>query len=99
VFLKDHVGRLKCLTQDFDLTLLTSTDGYHARFYTADQFADLLRAFFGDVSMEVMGQDADAIPIPQRLRNIALKFVPETWLRARQSKDGAFLFATGSKPF
>jgi 2-polyprenyl-3-methyl-5-hydroxy-6-metoxy-1,4-benzoquinol methylase len=93
-----HLLKGKFLKQKFDTTLLASTDGFHARFYTDDQFADLFRAFFTDVSTDIYGLDADAMPLPRQIRPLALKMVSEKTLRKRQARDGAFLFLTASQP-
>ena len=97
-FLINHLARGKFLYQDFDQTLLASSDGFSARFYTPDQFSDLFCAFFGHVSIEICGQDSDSLPLPAPIRNIAIKFVRESWLRKRQSKVGAFLFLKARNP-
>jgi ubiquinone/menaquinone biosynthesis C-methylase UbiE len=97
-FFTHHLIKGKFLHQDFDQTLLASSDGYSARFYTSDQFSDLFYAFFKDVSTEILGQDSDSLPLPGRIRNIAIRFISENWLRKRQSKAGAFLFLKASNP-
>lgn len=98
VYLRDHVLKGGLLRQDFDHTLLASSDGYHARFYTPDQFADLFRAFFVDVTTRIFGQDADAIPLPSLMRRIGISLAPEQWLRNRQAKVGSFLFLEAREP-
>lgn len=95
---KQHLLKGKFLKQNFDATLLASSDGFSARFYTDDQFADLFRAFFKDVTTAVYGLDADAVPLPRHMRKLALKVVSEVTLKRRQSRDGAFLFLTASRP-
>jgi len=98
VFIKDHVVRGKMFRQDFDATLLASSDGFSARFYTRDQLEDLFRAFFGLVTVSTCGQDSDAIPLPARLRRMALRFVSHDTLVDRQRQHGAFLFVDASRP-
>jgi len=98
-YLKEHLLKGKFLHQDFDSTLLASSDGFHARFYTPDQFADLFYAFFNTVSTRIFGQESDAIPLPRRLRPIAMKVASEDWLRKRQSIAGYFLFLQASDPY
>lgn len=97
-FFTHHLVKGKFLRQDFDQTLLASSDGYSARFYTPDQFSDLFYAFFKDVSTEILGQDSDSLPLPSRIRNVVIRFISENWLRKRQSKAGAFLFLKASNP-
>jgi 2-polyprenyl-3-methyl-5-hydroxy-6-metoxy-1,4-benzoquinol methylase len=97
-FFKDHLLKGRFLKQDFDATLLASSDGFSARFYTPDQLADLLRAFFAEVRVNVFGLDADAVPLPSQLRQLILKIVPDAWLARRQARDGAFLFVEAEGP-
>ncbi|MHB1421801.1 MAG: class I SAM-dependent methyltransferase [Gemmataceae bacterium] len=98
-FVKDHLLKGGFLRGSFDQTLHQGTDGFSARYYTKDQFEDLFRAFFREVSCEVCGQDADAVPLPRFLRRLALRLVPETWLRRRQARCGGFLFLRARQPF
>lgn len=98
VYLRDHIGKLKFLSQRFDQTLLTAADGFHARFYTADHLADLFRAFYENVSVQVFGQDADVLPVPRPIRNLLLPLFSEGWMKRKQAKTGAFLFVVASRP-
>ncbi len=92
------VGRAGFLRRSFDEELFKATDGFMARYYTRDQFEDLFRTFFDQVSIETFGQDADAMPLPRRLRAPALRFFGEDYLRAAQARRGGFLFLTASAP-
>jgi 2-polyprenyl-3-methyl-5-hydroxy-6-metoxy-1,4-benzoquinol methylase len=86
------------LKQSFEETLYKSSDGFSARFYVREQFEDLFRTFFEDVSAEICGQDADAIPLPRRLRVPLLRAIPESYLKAAQAKRGSFIFLRASRP-
>src|SRR5580658_1418141 len=97
-YIRNHLLTGRFLRQDFDVTLLASVDGFSARFYTADQFADLFRAFFSDVRIRAYGLDADALPLPSRLRRVALKLVSDSHLRRRQARRGMFLFVEAENP-
>ena len=55
-------------------------------------------ALVRQVSSEVMGQDADALPLPRRLRALALRVVPESYLIRAQARRGAFIFLRASQP-
>jgi 2-polyprenyl-3-methyl-5-hydroxy-6-metoxy-1,4-benzoquinol methylase len=98
-FIKDHLLKLGFLRGTFDQTLHRSTDGFSARHYVQDQFEDLFRAFFREVSCEVCGQESDAIPLPSFLRRLAVRLVSEAWLRRRQARCGSFLFLRARQPF
>ncbi len=96
---RDHLLKGGFLRSSFDETLYACTDGFSARYYTPDQFEDLFRAFFQNVTTIVCGQDADAIPLPGRIRAAALRVVPERYLVAAQAKRGSFLFLTARDPW
>lgn len=91
-YFKDYLFKLKFLRHSFEEILYRSTDGFSARFYVSEQFEDLFRTFFEEVTSEICGQDADAIPLPGSLRRIMLKFVSEKYLKKAQAKRGAFIF-------
>lgn len=98
-FWRQHVGRLGFLKRSFDETLFRDTDGFMARYYTKDQFEDLFRTFFDDVSTQILGQDADVIPLPRHLRHAAMKLASRDWMERRQAVSGGFLFLTARSPF
>lgn len=98
-FIKDHLLKGGFLRGSFDQTLNQQSDGFSARYYTKDQFEDLFRAFFRDVSSEICGQESDSMPLPRFLRRWALPLVSEAWLRRRQARCGGFLFLRAQQPF
>lgn len=97
--IRDHLLRGGVFRHSYDQTLHHSTDGFSARHYVPDQFEDLFRAFFRDVSSSVCGQDSDALPLPGVLRRIALRLASDGWLRRRQARWGSFLFLRAANPF
>ena len=99
VFVKDYLLKAKFRHQNFEETLYRATDGFSARFYIPEQFADMFYAFFNDVAVEIMGQESDAVPLPGGLRRLALKLASEKYLARQQAKWGSFIFLTASKPF
>jgi 2-polyprenyl-3-methyl-5-hydroxy-6-metoxy-1,4-benzoquinol methylase len=96
--LRDHFLRGGFLHREFDETLFRHTDGFSARYYVREQFEDLFRAFFREVAVEICGQDADAVPLPRRLRRLALRLVPVSYLEAAQARRGSFIFLKASRP-
>jgi hypothetical protein len=98
-FLKDHLPKGQFRKRSFDETLYAHTDGFSARYYPRDQFEDLFRAFFKDVSCEIMGQDAGAVPLPQPLRRLALPLFSRESLAKWQARRGAFLILRARNPF
>ncbi len=80
-----------------DQCLWKRSDGFMARYYSADMLRDLFSIFFPNVSTASYGQDADAVPLPRQLRRPVLRMLrPETvrrWANAR----GGLLFVIASK--
>jgi len=81
-----------------DETLWSSSDGYSARYYLREQFEDLFRGFFEDVSSVVLGQEVDVVPLPRRLRNMVASRISSERKLAIVSRAGGFLFLTASSP-
>lgn len=96
--LKDHFLKGKFLRQTFDETLWRSTDGFTARYYVKEQFEDLFRTFFDEVTSVIQGQEADVIPLPRRPRALAKRLVSEDFLRNAQARWGSFIFLSASNP-
>jgi 2-polyprenyl-3-methyl-5-hydroxy-6-metoxy-1,4-benzoquinol methylase len=84
--------------RSLDECLWARTDGFTARYYSRDMLSDLFNIFFDPVSVVTYGQDADAVPLPARLRRIVLRFSSEARQREQVRRRGAFLFATATKP-
>src|SRR5208283_460178 len=59
-----------------DELLWQSTDGFSARFYSADLLQDQLATFFDEVEITTLGQDADVVPLPRFVRPPILKLIP-----------------------
>ncbi len=81
-----------------DELLWRRTDGFHARYYSVDQFEDLFRPYFDRVESIVTGQLADAVPLPRTLRRIVAPFVPGPARAALLSRFGGFLVTTARLP-
>jgi 2-polyprenyl-3-methyl-5-hydroxy-6-metoxy-1,4-benzoquinol methylase len=97
-YLKDHLLNGAFLHRTFEETLYRATDGYSARYFVREQFEDVFRGFFGDVSACVLGQDVDVVPLPRGLRQLVVPLMPEGYLREAQARRGAFLFVTARNP-
>ena len=83
--------------KSLDELLWRDTDGYTARYYTRDTFGDLLGAFFPEVEVSVLGQHADVLPLPRRLREPLLKLIPVEKQRRAARRWGAFVYAVAHK--
>jgi len=94
IFVRDYLLRGQFLKRSFEETLYQSSDGFTARFYVREQFEDLFRTFFEDVSSEVMGQESDVVPLPRGPRKLVMKLLPDSYQRAAQSRRGSFIFLT-----
>jgi SAM-dependent methyltransferase len=81
-----------------DEALWRSTDGFSARFYPADQWRDLLLAFFEDVDTSVQGLDVDLIPLPQPFRGLVWKRLSPRERERTLRRTGHFLlFSAGGR--
>jgi 2-polyprenyl-3-methyl-5-hydroxy-6-metoxy-1,4-benzoquinol methylase len=98
ILVRDHLLKGQFLRHSFEETLYRSSDGFTARFYVREQFEDLFRTFFDDVSSELMGQDSDVLPLPRRLRKLALPLLPDGYQRKAQATRGSFIFLTARHP-
>jgi 2-polyprenyl-3-methyl-5-hydroxy-6-metoxy-1,4-benzoquinol methylase len=94
-----HVLSGEFLRRSYEETLFDVTDGFSARYYVRDQFEDLFRAFFKDVHTDIVGQEADAVPLPRRLRSVALRVLPQSYLETAQARFGGFIFLTATHPY
>jgi 2-polyprenyl-3-methyl-5-hydroxy-6-metoxy-1,4-benzoquinol methylase len=83
--------------RSLDELLWEGTDGYLARYFTRDALADLCRAFFDDVELQVFGQESDAVPLPSALRKLVRPLVSDRYIERAVRRRGAFLFATATK--
>lgn len=98
IFVKDHLFGRRFLKHSFEETLFHASDGFSARFYVQEQFEDLFRTFYDDVSSELMGQDSDVVPLPRNLRKFALQLLPDRYQREAQARRGSFIFLTARNP-
>lgn len=71
------------------------SDGVIARHYTQREFAAKLSGPFERIETQVMGQLAEAIPLPRRLRRLVDPLVPAGARKALLRRFGWFVFATG----
>ena len=84
--------------QSLDELLWKSTDGFLARYFTRDSLINLCRTFFDEVDVSVYGIEADAVPLPSRLRSLAIRFVSDEYVSRAVHRRGSFLFAKATKP-
>jgi hypothetical protein len=98
IFVRDYLMKGGFLKRTFEETLYRSSDGFTARFYVPEQFEDLFRAFFDDVSSDIVGQESDVLPLPRRVRAYGLRLLPESYQRSAQAKRGSFIFLTARRP-
>jgi 2-polyprenyl-3-methyl-5-hydroxy-6-metoxy-1,4-benzoquinol methylase len=83
--------------KSLDECLWAGTDGFTARYYSRDMLTDIFKIFFDDVTVTSLGQDADAIPLPRRLRRMIAPLVSAARQREDANRRGAFLFVTARK--
>ncbi|SEF03316.1 2-polyprenyl-3-methyl-5-hydroxy-6-metoxy-1,4-benzoquinol methylase [Rhizobiales bacterium GAS188] len=80
-----------------DSCLWRRSDGYMARYYSADILMDIFNIFFSEVSAVTYGQDVDAVPLPRLLRKAVLRLFPGDRLRRAANRRGGFLCVTAVK--
>jgi SAM-dependent methyltransferase len=73
------------------------SDGVIARHYTRGGLATLLAPGFDEVQTQVMGQIAEAVPLPRQLRRFVAPIVPRRMQEALVRRFGWFLFATARR--
>ncbi len=98
IFLRDYLGKGRFLKKSFEETLYESSDGFTARFYVPEQFEDLFRAFFENVSSVILGQESDVLPLPHKVRDYAIRLLPRSYQERAQAKRGSFIFLTARQP-
>jgi 2-polyprenyl-3-methyl-5-hydroxy-6-metoxy-1,4-benzoquinol methylase len=81
-----------------DELLWKSTDGFLARYFTRDSVTNLCRTFFEEVDVSVYGMEADAVPLPSRLRSLIVPFISDGYLSRAVHRRGSFLFVKAQKP-
>ena len=83
--------------RSLDETLWKDSDGFMARYYSADMLRDVFSTFFEDVKTHSYGQDADAVPLPRQLRRPVLRLMSLERQKRLANKRGGLLFVTGRK--
>lgn len=86
------------LSRTSDEILWSSTDGFSARFYSPDQWRDLLMGFFERAEVSVTGQLSDVLPIPRRLRQRVASRMSPAWRDRALAKFGSFITFCASQP-
>lgn len=99
ILVRDHLLGRRFLKHSFEETLFHASDGFSARFYPQEQFEDLFRTFYEDVSSELMGQESDVVPLPRAVRKLAIQLLPERYQRRAQARRGSFIFLKARRPF
>jgi 2-polyprenyl-3-methyl-5-hydroxy-6-metoxy-1,4-benzoquinol methylase len=83
--------------RSLDECLWKRSDGFMARYYSEDVLADILRLFFSSVTAKAFGQDADAIPLPRRIRLPLLRLMSIEAQSRLANRRGSLLFMTATK--
>jgi ubiquinone/menaquinone biosynthesis C-methylase UbiE len=73
------------------------SDGVIARHYTRRKLTAALTPWFDDIETRVMGQIGEAIPLPSRVRQRVVRFVPKTPQEELLRHLGWFLYATADR--
>jgi hypothetical protein len=89
--MRDWILARNWRSHSIDEALWRSTDGFTARFYPADQWRDLLLAFFDEAHTSVQGIDVDLVPLPQPWRRMIWNRLSASTREQRLSRAGHFL--------
>jgi SAM-dependent methyltransferase len=89
--LRDWILRGAIGRHSVDEALWRGTDGYMARFYSAESWRDFLLAFFADASTRTTGQKLEVLPVPRRVRDALLPKVSDHSARQVLGRFGSFL--------
>ena len=95
---RDWVLRGNVLSHSVDEALWAGADGYSARFYPADQWRDLLLAFFATAAVSVTGNAADAVPLPRRIRGHVFRRLPPGTRDRVLARFGSMLVFDARRP-
>ncbi len=95
---RDWVLRGEIARHSVDEALWRGTDGYMARFYSAESFQDFLLAFFADAYTRTTGQKLEVLPLPRRVRDPLLPRVSDATAHAVLSRFGSFLTFEAKHP-
>jgi hypothetical protein len=96
--MRDWVIGRNWRSHSVDEALCRSTDGFSARFYPADQWRDLLLAFFDDAHTSVQGLDVDLVPLPQAARTVVWGRLSPNARQRLLSRLGHFLLFRADRP-
>lgn len=96
--MRDWILARNWRTHSVDEALWRNTDGFTARFYPADQWRDLLFAFFDDASTSIQGIDVDLVPLPQPLRRIVWDRLSPQSREEHLARVGHFLLFQARSP-
>jgi SAM-dependent methyltransferase len=102
VYHRDSINALVSVARDWvlrggiahhsvDEALWRGTDGYMARFYSAESWRDFLLAFFVEARTTTTGQKLEVLPVPRRLRTPLLQLVSDDAARQVLGRFGSFL--------
>jgi 2-polyprenyl-3-methyl-5-hydroxy-6-metoxy-1,4-benzoquinol methylase len=81
-----------------DEALWRGSDGFSARFYPADQWRDLLLAFFEEADTRVQGLDVDVVPLPRAVRPLLWRRMSLATRNRMLQRLGHFLMFRASQP-
>jgi 2-polyprenyl-3-methyl-5-hydroxy-6-metoxy-1,4-benzoquinol methylase len=86
------------LAHSVDEALWRYSDGFMARFYPADQWRDILLAFFEDAHVYITGLRSDVAPFPRAVRRLVEPMIPTRAKREILGKMGSFLVFEANRP-
>lgn len=73
------------------------SDGLLVRFYRRQELTTLLASACVEIETRVFGQLTELLPLPRRLRDPLVRFIPRPWSQAILRRWGSFLWVTARK--
>jgi SAM-dependent methyltransferase len=95
---RDWVLRGGIAQHSVDEALWRGTDGYMARFYSAESWRDFLLAFFSEATTTTTGQKLEVLPVPRRVRDALLPRIRDDAAQRVLGRFGSFLTFAAKGP-
>jgi SAM-dependent methyltransferase len=95
---RDWIIHHNIVRHSVDEALWANADGFTARYYPADQWRDLLYAFFAEASVSVSGSDGDLVPLPAPISRLVAPRISVERKNRVVSRIGGWLLFDAANP-
>lgn len=94
----DGIVRGRIVRDSPDELLWRRSDGFTSRFYSVDQWRDLLLGYFDLAAVSIAGTEADVLPLPRVLRRCLVPRMPVQMESKILRRFGSFLVFDARQP-